>query len=75
MKHENSIEPVETNEDILIPIYLSNGSFEANEELLPVIHRSALALGLTTVDDLKTVTEEAFFEIFTPLMNAHYGLK
>lgn len=68
-------ESINIKEDIMVPIYLSNGSFEANEELLPVIHCSALALGLTTVDDLKTVTEEAFFEIFTPLMNAHYGIK
>lgn len=68
-------EPIIIKEDIMIPIYLSNGSFEANEELLPVIQRTVLALGLSTVEDLKAVTEEAFFEIFTPLMNAHYGLK
>ena len=68
-------EPIIIKEDIMIPIYLSNGSFEANEELLPVIQRSALALGLSTIEDLKAVTEEAFFEIFTPLMNTHYGLK
>jgi hypothetical protein len=68
-------EPITIKEDIMIPIYLSNGSFEANEELIPVIQRTALALGLSTVEDLQTVTEEDFFEIFTPLMNGHYGLK
>ncbi|TDE08687.1 hypothetical protein [Dyadobacter psychrotolerans] len=68
-------EPIDIKEDIMIPIYLSNGSFEANEELIHVIQRTALVLGLSTVNDLRAVTEEAFFEIFTPLMNAHYGLK
>ena len=67
--------PITIQEDIMIPIYLSNGNFEANKELTPVIHRTALALGLSSVEDLKVVTEETFFEIFTPLMNAHYGLK
>lgn len=68
-------EPIIIKEEIMIPIYLSNGSFEANEELLPVIQRTVLALGLSTVEDLQAVTEEDFFEIFTPLMNAHYELK
>jgi hypothetical protein len=68
-------EPIVIKEYIMIPIHLLDGSFEANEELLPVILRTALALGLSTVNDLQAVTEETFFEIFTPLMNAHYGLK
>lgn len=75
MQQTNSNESVKIEKDKMIPIYLSNGSFEANEELLPVIQRTALALGLSTIDDLKAVTEETFFEIFTPLMNAYYGLK
>jgi len=53
MEHENA---VVIKEDVMIPIYLSNGSFKTNEELLPVIQRTALALGLSTVNDLKAVT-------------------
>lgn len=70
-----SNDPLDTKEDVMITIHLSNGNFEINEELVPLIQRTALSFGISTVDDLNTVTEEDFFRTFTPLMNAHYGLK
>lgn len=58
---ENQTEPIIIKEDVMIPIYLGNGNFEANEELLPLMQRTALALGLFSVDNLKAVTVENFF--------------
>jgi len=72
---ENQIEPIVINEEVMIPIYLSNGNFEANEELVPVILQAAAYFGLSSVKDLRKVTEQDFFEVFTPLINDHYGLK
>ena len=67
-------QPIVFQEDVMIPVYLSNGCFEVNQELLPTVKAVVDSLGLSSLDDLKTVTEEKFFEIFTPLLNAFYGL-
>ncbi len=72
---ETQTAPIVFKEDIMIPIHLLDGSFEANEELFPVIRQTVAYFGLSAVDDLRKVTEQDFFTVFTPLMNAHYGLK
>jgi hypothetical protein len=42
---------------------------------MAVINGMVPAFGLSSFEDLKTITEEDFFKVFTPLMNEHYGLK
>jgi hypothetical protein len=68
-------EPIVFQDDEMIPIHLLNGSFEINKELMAVINGMVPAFGLSSFEDLKTITEEDFFKVFTPLMNEHYGLK
>jgi hypothetical protein len=68
-------EPIIFKEDVMVRIQLFDGSFEVNEELLSAIQHTASALELSSISELKEVREEDFFEIFTPLLNAHYGLK
>lgn len=69
------VEPINFKEDVMVRIQLLDGSFALNQELVPVIQRTASALGLSSVNDLKEVKDQDFFQIFTPLMNAYYGLK
>lgn len=66
--------PIIFEDEKMISIDLSNGSFEVNEELIPIVGSAVTALGISTTADLKQITEEDFFAIFTPLMNLHYGL-
>jgi hypothetical protein len=68
-------EPFVFQEDIMISVHLSNGSFEVNQELIPTVKLAANALGMINVEDLKAISEEDFFATFTPLLNAHYGLR
>lgn len=72
---EMQTEPIVIKEDVMVKVYLLDGNFEANEELLPVIRQTVAYFGLSSVDDLTKVTEQYFFSAFTPLMNSHYGLK
>jgi len=72
---EMQTEPIVIKEDIMIPILLLDDSFEVNEELIPVILQTAAYFGLSSVEDLRKVTEQDFFTVFTPMMNDHYGLK
>jgi len=72
---EAQTEPIIFKEDAMVRIQLLDGSFEVNEELLPVIQHAASALELSSISGLKEVRDQDFFEIFTPLLNAHYGLK
>ena len=67
-------EPIPIQDDPMISIYLSNGVYEVNEELIPEVNKAVSALGLMYMEGLKTITEEQFFPIFTPLMNERYGL-
>ncbi len=53
-------QPIVFQEDVMIPVYLSNGSFEVNQELLPTVKVVVDYLGLSSSDDLKTITEEKF---------------
>ena len=68
-------EPITFAEDTMIAIHLSGASFEVNEDLIPVIKKTASTFGLSSLQELTKVSEEDFFSVFTPLMNAHYNLK
>lgn len=68
-------EPIVIVEEVMIPIYLKNGSFEVNEEVMPVIHQVMKTLGLVSVKNLTEITEEEFFPLFSPLLNSHFGLQ
>jgi hypothetical protein len=72
---EIQTEPIVIKDDIMIQIRLLDGSFEVNEELISVILQTAAYFGLSSVEDLRKVTEQDFFTVFTPMMNDHYGLK
>lgn len=68
-------ENINFEEDKMIEIILSDGSFEVNEELLLVVNEVLNSLNLSTIEDLKNISENQFFDIFTPLLNTHYNLK
>lgn len=68
-------EPIVFQDDEMIPVQLLDGNFEINKELMTVINGMVPAFGLSSFEDLKTITEEDFFKVFTPLMNEHYGLE
>lgn len=68
-------EPIVIVDEIMIPILLKNGSFEVNEEVMPVIYKVIQALGLVSVENLTEVTEEEFMPLFSPLLNSHFGLE
>lgn len=72
MKHQT--EPITFSEDEMISIILSDGDFEINKELLLLINETIKLLGLSSIQDLEKITEEDFFNAFTPLMNEHYNL-
>lgn len=72
---EIQTEPIVIKDDIMIPIRLLDGSFEVNEELISVILQTAAYFGLSSVEDLRKVTEQDFFTVLTPMMNDHYVLK
>lgn len=72
---EMQTDPIVIKEDLMIPIHLLDGNFEINEELVPVIMQTVVYFGLSSMEDLRKVTEQDFFTVFTPLMNDRYGLK
>jgi len=74
-KMDISSDPIVIVDEIMIPIHLKNGSFEVNEEVMPVIHKVIEALGLVSVEDLTEITEEEFMPLFSPLLNSHFGLE
>lgn len=74
MKMKHQTEPITFSEDEMISIILSDGDFEINKELLLLINETIKLLGLSSIQDLEKITEEDFFNAFTPLMNEHYNL-
>lgn len=59
----------------MITINLLDGDFEVNVEMLDLINQTVNSLNLSSIEDLKNVSEKDFFEIFTTLINKRYNLK
>lgn len=72
---EISDEVLILKDDEMIAINLSDGSFEINALMIPLIDKVTEALNLSSIDDLINVSEKVFFNAFTPLMNEHYNLR
>lgn len=71
---ELQTEPIVFQEEVMIPVQFANGGFDFNQELIPTVRLAVAALGLTSVEDLKAVSQEQFSAVFTPLMNDYYCL-
>lgn len=63
------------SDEEMITINLLDGDFEVNGEMLDLINKVIKSLNLSSIEDLKNVSEKEFFSFFTPLINIHYNLK
>jgi len=68
-------EPIHSDEEKVTSLIFSDGEFEVNQELLPLIHQCIGIFELSGIEDFKRISQEEFFNFFTPLMNKYYNLK
>lgn|GEM_PF-5354385 len=70
----NGNEKLIIEEDVMMDLSFEDGVSQVNEELRPIVEQTLIQLGLNSVDNLKGLPREAFFKIFTPMLNTFYNL-
>ncbi len=63
------------DQDEMTTLHFEDGNIEINNELQQVVGDFIKGIGFKSTEDLKKVTAERFFELFTPAMNRFYNLE